>query len=407
MVVSPGLTTAVANSLADRFADAGKVSITVILDSDPEVYRMGYGEPTALVRLQEAARDSMFDLRLQKGVRIGLVISDELTMIFCPVPLMIEAGSTSAEKPNAIILSGTSSNRLADAVGSGPSGMTEKHEIGTQPLTPTEIQSIQDDLKDNPPQAFDIARSMRVFSSRIQYVEIRVENYRMSSRQIELPPELTGISDEKLQKQITSRVRVLSGNLDSFETTVKTINGEQCKVKMDERWIKGERKRLEDEYTFLIPKYGRVILRSKREMFGKEVNLFKKHLDDYHKGVLAEFEKIKDNFKQSLINEYLPKWKINPPESYKEHNVEPTDDNLMKDLEVRAEQVVKKAVQIEPPRIHTVYKNIAPESAEKSDFLEPLKLAMRRRNVPMALIDDLFSSLDAAPSANRESRSGQ
>ena len=65
MVVSPGPTTAVAKSLADLFADAREVSITVILDSDPEVYRMVYGEPTALVRLQEGARDSMFDLRLK------------------------------------------------------------------------------------------------------------------------------------------------------------------------------------------------------------------------------------------------------------------------------------------------------------------------------------------------------
>ena len=407
MVTCPGLTKAVANSLAERLEDAAKISITVILDSDPEVYRMGYGEPAALDCLQDAAKNNPFDLRLQEGVRIGVVISDESTMVFSPVPLMIEAGSTSAEKPNAVILSGGSSTRLAVAAGSGQSGLTDKHEIGKQPLTPKKIQIVRNDLQKNPPQAFDIARSMRVFSSRIQYVELKVENYRMSSRQVELPPDLTGISNEKLQKQITSRVRVLSGNLDSFETTVRRINGGQYKVKMDEVWIRRERKRLEDEYTFLVPNYGRVILRSKREDFDKEIGLFKNHLNQYHEGVRKEFEKAKEEFKQSLIDEYLPKWKDKPPDSYKEHNVEATEDNLRRDLETKAEDVVKKAVQIEPPRVHTVYKNIAPESAGKSDFLKPLKLAMRRRNVPVALVDDLFSSLDAAPSAGKESGVGQ
>ena len=101
---------------------------------------MGYGEPAALDCLQEAAKNNLFDLRLQEGVRIGVVISDESTMVFSPAPLMIEAGSTSAEKPNAVILRGVSSSRLATAAGSGPSGMTEKHEIGTQPITPAKIQ---------------------------------------------------------------------------------------------------------------------------------------------------------------------------------------------------------------------------------------------------------------------------
>ena len=40
VVICPGLTTAVADSLAERLGDAGEVSITVILDSDPEVYRI-------------------------------------------------------------------------------------------------------------------------------------------------------------------------------------------------------------------------------------------------------------------------------------------------------------------------------------------------------------------------------
>jgi hypothetical protein len=90
------------------------------LDHDPEVYRLGFGTEAALDRLRSAAEQNLFDLRVQYGVRIGVVIADDLTMIFAPVPLLIEAGSTSVEKPNAIIFSRGEADRLAEAAGAGP-----------------------------------------------------------------------------------------------------------------------------------------------------------------------------------------------------------------------------------------------------------------------------------------------
>jgi hypothetical protein len=47
-LVAPALTTPVAHALADRVADLPALSLTVILDADAEVYRMGYGDPEAL-----------------------------------------------------------------------------------------------------------------------------------------------------------------------------------------------------------------------------------------------------------------------------------------------------------------------------------------------------------------------
>src|SRR5262245_61904781 len=87
-------------------------------------------------------------------VRIGLVISDEVTMIFAPVPQYIEAGSTSVEKPNAIVISGGETNRLADAAGAGTAEAAAKQEIGGQALTPAVVQALKADLKANPPQPF-------------------------------------------------------------------------------------------------------------------------------------------------------------------------------------------------------------------------------------------------------------
>jgi hypothetical protein len=57
------------------------------------------------------------DLRGQQGVRIGVVISDETTMIFAPVSRNVEAGSTTEEKSNAVLLCGPATERLAQAIG--------------------------------------------------------------------------------------------------------------------------------------------------------------------------------------------------------------------------------------------------------------------------------------------------
>jgi hypothetical protein len=53
---------------------------------------MGYGDPKALEIIRQASNDAMFDLREQPGVRIGVVISDDRTMVYAPVSRNVEAG---------------------------------------------------------------------------------------------------------------------------------------------------------------------------------------------------------------------------------------------------------------------------------------------------------------------------
>ena len=74
VVVSPALNEPVAAALAERLKDLGQLAITVVLDADPEVYRLGYGTRSALDKVRQASKQSLFDLRVQPGVRIGVVI---------------------------------------------------------------------------------------------------------------------------------------------------------------------------------------------------------------------------------------------------------------------------------------------------------------------------------------------
>lgn len=119
VIIAPALTKLVADAISQRLDDLGKIDVTVVLDSDPEVYRLGFGDKEALEIVRSASAKQYFDLREQSGVRIGVVISDEMTMIYSPISKTIEAGSTSIEKPNAIILTGDAVDRIANASGAG------------------------------------------------------------------------------------------------------------------------------------------------------------------------------------------------------------------------------------------------------------------------------------------------
>lgn len=148
-VIAPGVTTPVAEAVAARMNDLPHLSLTIILDSDPEVYRMGYGDVEALAIIQKASNDAHFDLREQSGVRIGVVISDDRTMIYAPVSRNVEAGSTSADHPNAIVLGEDTATKLAAASGLAHDVQEPVQEVGKTALSKEKVDGMTRDLKKN------------------------------------------------------------------------------------------------------------------------------------------------------------------------------------------------------------------------------------------------------------------
>lgn len=134
--VAPGVTEEVADALGNRFAQKDKLLIEVILDADPEVYRLGFGTMGGITKLKFHADANHFPLRHQPGIRIGILISDDKTLFYAPTPQLIEAGSTSSEKPNAVLLNGETAASIAKAAGAGPDALPLSGEIGKRSLTP-------------------------------------------------------------------------------------------------------------------------------------------------------------------------------------------------------------------------------------------------------------------------------
>lgn len=396
VVIAPALTHAVADAVSRRFDDLGQLGITVILDSDPEVYRLGFGDQDALDAIRTASTNNLFDLREQPGVRIGVVIADGTTIVYSPVSKNIEAGSTSVEKPNAIVLTGGAANSIATAAGADHSDDAPKPEVGQKALDPAKVQAMQSNLKAYPPKPFDITRKLNVFSSKVQYVDFSASNYRLTTRQIPLPPELVDVADDDLRSRITGRIRAPFAGIGKLDVVLE-YEGKKERLKVDDAWLKKERKRIEDEYTFQINNFGRVILYSDREAFDWAAERFRMIVEKYQTALSETLTRSQAEFEKRIVDEFSRRWEQNPPNHFARWGIEPTPEKIRSELKRLAQEIFASAISFDPPVVKVLYKNVAPENLRDGTFLDVLKTIMAKRLVPREIVGSLFESEHAAP----------
>ncbi|HEX9002257.1 MAG TPA: tyrosine-type recombinase/integrase [Blastocatellia bacterium] len=132
VLVAPGLSREVAQVLTDRIQhDGGPKVLSVVLDTDPEVCRLGYGDIETFDLLTPALAPRGLSIQMQQGVRIGLIVADGEVLVYSPTPKLIEAGSVSEEKPNAIRITEKGAEELALACGAVESAVLPlEQEIG-------------------------------------------------------------------------------------------------------------------------------------------------------------------------------------------------------------------------------------------------------------------------------------
>ena len=294
-VIAPGVTTPVAEALASRMVDLSRLSLTIILDADAEVYRMGYGDAEALTIIRNASENAMFDLREQPGIRIGVIISDDETMVYAPVSRNIEAGSNSIKHPNAIMVGTSATESLAVASGTTPEPESlesdaddvspSSQEIGLTAFETEKVKDMEADLEANPPRPFDLTRRLPVFVSEVQFVELRLKNALLSSKKIVFPRHFLKFEDIGLREHTESSLKIpinlfeeLSVKFESHREdaiAVETGNGEVKKfetMKISESDLKRERKNIEQRFYYNWIGRGHIILRRDKKTFQEEVD---------------------------------------------------------------------------------------------------------------------------------------
>lgn len=295
---APGMQLNLAKSIAEASRNNKELQIQVIVDPDPEVCRLGYGEIDSLQLLM----DSGFKLKKTIGLRIGVIIIDEKAIIFTPTPLLIET-SPKASAPNAIQITPSQAKMLVEsmspAVQVSPSSTVKPEpEIGRSELGIADFQVAKRDLENIPPQKFDLARIVRFYTAHIQFVEISLSGCHINRHKITIPSKLLNVTkSEDIQKRIQATYQLIDKS--------SKLSGKKITESLDA---------IRKKYLVSLGKnYGSVVLRKNKDAFLKEIENLSTSINDFKNEVRDNLTKEIEKTLKSLAATLAPVIKQNPP----------------------------------------------------------------------------------------------
>lgn len=351
VVIAPGLSEAVAKALSLAWRDLGPDSVQVVVDSDPEVCRLGFGEVAALEILQKTAEQLGTSVLQQSGLRVGVVITDETTTIYSPTPLLVEAGGQPGERRNAIRLEVSSSHSNEKALEPGIPLLN----LQATPLSETVIREAVDDLKANPPLKFDLAQKVRVFNAQFEFVEFEVRGMALSRKTVPIPSDLMGFAnDPKAQRLLRSSFHLIAENT---ELSGKRIN------KL--------RQFIAKEYLMTLPGYGSVVLRKRKLEFEAAVKVLERYVERFQKLLKKRLQTEIDANRELVVSALLPSVLASPPNRWRKFlgstpNAEETKRILRDELST-AFGLVEHVFH--DMKVKVLFKGVTYESLSSPDFM--------------------------------------
>lgn len=414
--VAPGIAKPVVDAIGESLRSKPHLLVTAIIDLDSEVYRLGFGTEEGLRALQELAGQQHFELRQQEGLRVGLLVTDQRTLVYSPTPLLIEAGSTSEQKPNAIVISRDAepTAALLHACGAPSTGDSstpppQQAEVGQQPATPKAVEASLASLKEVPPKKFSVARIERVYESKIQFVELELTGYRLSAKRVNIPNDLL-VGEEKafkerlknsfllLQGEQTITVRIPVFDLETAKPKAPHEVGKDPTEEWSEAKLEEQRKALYDEFLISVPRFGHVIMRRNRPAFDKRLKLLEAQIEAFNEAIQKELgTKLKDAV-QALARTLLPRIRDRLPQRYQRvlPMSAPNDEIVLSILEQDLATSFGGSTEVFKPELRSVFKDVTYESISDPRFRDALGKALRDSGGER-LVAQLFSEHDAAP----------
>ena len=371
--VGPGVQKQPAVALAEVAKRIGSANVTVLIDFDERVLRMGYGDIEAVKIL----RDAGIEIRSAAELRTALLIVDSAGYSLTPTPLYLEADPTD-NSYNAICLSKEQIYevllRLSPAINSKEihNAVTAKEkerlstistEVKCLPVNDIQFKTVQKKLEEIPPVNFDIVRQLRVFEPYLQYVEMSLTGAAIQRCRITIPPSIQKLG---ISKELESRLRT------TFDLVEKS---DQLSSKSLEDALNEIRKNFAPS---LGKDHGRVLLKAQKPLFEKRIDEFRAQLKKHQEMVKSTLQKHLDESKQQIIKFYKPIVAKKPPDALYGglFHSKPTSENIAKWIESELDKVLPKAEDlVQSMTLDIRYKDITYETLNGEEFLESVKKA--------------------------------
>ena len=377
---APGILQEPAKAMAEVAARIGPELVTVCLDFDEKVMRMGFGEMEAVNSL----RNANIEVCTVRGMRTGLVIVDGEGYIFTPTALYLESEDRPTDAPNAMRLSREQAKEslarlspVAKMIAMAHADTEEERErireqaveVPSKPVANQEVKQVERRLTEIPPVQFDIARQVRVYSSHLQYVEFELKGAALQRRRLTIPPGVLNLDDSG---ELRGRLRT---TFEIIETNSR-ISRSSKRLENNLKWIR-------DELTRKLPEgAGRIMLKSDKPQLDKKLEEFNKKLEQHRELVWEELWETMDKALEQIVKYYLPRILESPPDDLRRQIIraEPTVNEARDWLDRKLKPVFDKAFDrlksdVENMQIIVRYKDVTYETLNHEDFLHLVKEA--------------------------------
>lgn len=294
--VAAGIGGDVAKALGAVLDAHKQLDVTVVIDPDEEVCRIGYGDQEGLEVLQHLADLHHFGIRKQAGLRIGVLLVDDEVLLWAPTPQSVEAAPTAPEQPNGLRLGRDPVASLEKAIApEGTDTVPSAGEIGKTAVTPEEVKETLKALAANPLIPVALSQVTRVFSSKLQFVELEVKGAKFSQTGLTVPRdqlnvdvagELQGLIDTKLRAFGDLRTRPVE--IPAFTRAGDASLGEHGKQRsepMSEADLEAVRREIERRFLYSIRGHGTLIARDQKSAFERSIDAYSKQLKAHAAGL--------------------------------------------------------------------------------------------------------------------------
>ena len=372
---APGILEEPANALVALAKRIGPELITVCLDFDERVFRMGFGTLDSVKMLREAG----IEVRSTPGLRTGLIIIDDTGYIFTPTALYLEAEGRPDAAPNALRLS---KDQITEALARlSPAAkaiaiafaQTEEErewireqavEVPSVKVENSDFTTVEKRLEEAPPVQFDVARQVRVFSAYLQYVELKLSGAAIQRHRLAIPPSIQKLGGSK---DIERRLRT---TFDLIETS------DQLSSKGLEDMLNKIRK----NFTPSLGKaHGRVVLKAAKPHLEERLAEFREELTAHQDKVAKDLQRDLDESREQIIEYYLPRVVENPPDAMRGQFLKFGQEEAKTWLNAELDRVFPQAkALIQKMHLDVRFKDVTFETLNQEDFLSSVKAAFPR-----------------------------
>lgn len=370
----PGIQLDLAQAMVEVAWRLGKEMLTVSLDFDDRVMRMGYGNVDAVKLLLDAG----ITVQSSPGLRTALVVVDNEGYIFTPTALYLEAEPTDGAASNAVRMSGEqvaqALARLSPAaktiaIAQAKTPEAKQHiealtvDVVSEPITPEKLAEVTASLETAPPVRFDLARQVRVFEPYMQYVELSLTGAAIQRHRLAIPPNIQKLGGSK---ELENRLRT------TFELIEKGS-------KLSSKPLEDALNEIRKNFTPSLGKdHGRVVLKAAKPQLVTRLKEFRIKLEAHQKAVEGELQKHLDTSREQIVAYYLPRVMEAKPDALlgQSLNGEVSEAAANRWLHGELDRVFPSAESlIHEMKLEERYKDVTFETLNREDFLDSVKVA--------------------------------